>query len=117
MDKQSFLEINQEQFKEFAQLSIDTPVVMLNLLKFKENVSETGLSGAKSYGACMKEATPFFEKAGAEIVFMGKPETMLIGPENKDLWDKILLVRYNSIADFLEMIQAEGYPSHLRKQA
>jgi uncharacterized protein (DUF1330 family) len=90
---------------------------MLNLLKFKEEVPETGLSGAKSYNEYMKATTPFFAKAGAEVLYMGKPKTMLIGPEDENLWDKILLVKYNTISGFLGMVQAEGYPSHLRKQA
>ncbi len=117
MEKQSYLEINQEQFKAFAQLPMDTPLVMLNLLKFKDRVSETGLSGAESYAAYMRQAAPFFAKAGAEILFMGKPQTMLIGPEDENLWDKVLLVKYNTISSFLEMVQAEGYPAHVRKQA
>jgi len=117
MEKESYLEINQEQFKAFAQLPSDTTVVMLNLLKFKNKVFETGLSGADSYKEYMRQAAPFFEKMDAEILFLGKPQTMLIGPEDEGLWDKVLLIKYNSIADFLKMVQAEGYPSHLRKQA
>ncbi|MDP5061882.1 MAG: DUF1330 domain-containing protein [Maribacter sp.] len=117
MKKGAFLEINEEQFKAFVKLPKDTSVVMLNLLKFKELVTETGLSGADSYKEYMKKATPFFIKAEAEILFMGKENTMLIGPEDEELWDKILLIKYKTISDFLEMIQAEGYPSHLRNQA
>ncbi len=117
MEQQSHLEINQEQFKAFVQLPLDTPVVMLNLLKFKDQVSETGLTGAESYKNYMKAATPFFAKAKAEVLYMGKPQMMLIGPQDETMWDKVLLVKYHSIADFLGMVQSEGYPSHLRAQA
>lgn len=117
MTEQSYLDINQEQFKAFVQLPMDTPVVMLNLLKFEDAVPETGLSGEESYKVYMKHAMPFFAKANAEVLYMGKPQTMLIGPENEALWDKILLIKYKSIADFLGMVKAEGYPAHLRSQA
>jgi uncharacterized protein (DUF1330 family) len=117
MKKESYIEINKEEFKKFVELPMDTPVVMLNLLRFKDRVSETGLSGQESYKAYMKQATPFFAKAGAEILYMGKLQTMLIGPENEELWDKMLLVKYQTISGFLGMVQAEGYPSHLRAQA
>lgn len=117
MGNKSFLEINKEQFQKFMELPMDTPVVMLNLLKFKDSVLETGLTGELSYKEYMKQATPFFAKANAQVLFMGKPKTMLIGPEDEGLWDKVLLIKYNTIADFLGMVQAEGYPSHLRKQA
>ena len=73
MERQYYLEINQKQFKAFVQLPMDTPVVMLNLLKFKDMVSETGLSGAESYAAYMRQAAPFFAKAGAGVLFLGKP--------------------------------------------
>ena len=117
MEKQSYLEINPEQFKIFMQLAMDTPVVMMNLLKFKNTVPETGLSGEASYKEYMRQAAPFFAKANAEVLFLGKPKTMLIGPKDEGLWDKILLIKYNTIAGFLGMVKAEGYPSHLRAQA
>ncbi len=117
MEKQAYLEINKEQFKAFTLLPMDVPVVMLNLLKFKDRVPETGMSGEAAYKEYMKQATSFFAKADAEVLFFGKPQTMLIGPENEDLWDKVLLIKYNSITGFLGMVQAEGYPSHLRKEA
>ncbi|WP_350290653.1 hypothetical protein [uncultured Croceitalea sp.] len=117
MEKESFLEINKEQFQKFMELPMDTPVVMLNLLKFKDSVPETGLTGALAYKEYMKKATPFFAKAGAKVLYMGKPQTILIGPEDEGLWDKILLVKYDTIAGFLGMVKAEGYPSQLRRQA
>ncbi|WP_299800978.1 hypothetical protein [uncultured Maribacter sp.] len=117
MEEKTHLEINTEQLKAFAQLPMDKSVVMLNLLKFKETVIETGLTGAESYKNYMKAAMPFFQKANAEILYMGKPQRILIGLADEDLWDKILLIKYNTVADFLGMVKAEGYPSHLRDQA
>ena len=62
MAEQSYVEINEQQFKVFVKLPSNTPVVMLNLLKFKDAVVETGLSGEESYKAYMKAASPFFMK-------------------------------------------------------
>ncbi len=117
MDDKTFLEINPEQFKAFMQMPPDQPVVMLNLLKFKKKDVETGLSGEASYSKYMKVAMPFFKKANAEVLFFGHPQQMLIGPEDEVLWDKVLLIKYESLTDFISMVKAEGYPSHLRKQA
>lgn len=117
METKSYIEINKEQFEAFRQLPEDTPVVMLNLLKFKDEVIETGRSGSDSYKEYMKAAMPFFEKAKAEVLYLGKLQRTLIGPEDDGLWDKILLIKYPSITNFLGMVQAEGYPSHLRTQA
>lgn len=117
MAKQLYVEINKAQFDAFKKLALNTPVVMLNLLKFKDEVPETGLSGEVAYKEYMRQATPFFEKADAEVLFLGKPQTMLIGPSNEALWDKVLLIKYKTIAGFLTMVQAEGYPAHLRARA
>jgi len=117
LEKIAHTGINHEQFKEFAALPADTPVVMLNLLKFKENVAETGLSGAATYTEYMKASTPFFQKSKAEILYLGKPQRTLIGPEDEALWDKILLIRYPSIAAFIEMVTDKDYPSDMRGKA
>jgi len=117
MANEAYVDINQEQFKMFMQLPKDEAVVMLNYLKFKDTVAETGLSGRASYKEYMRQATPFFNKANATVLFWGRPKHMLIGPEEGALWDEVLLVRYESVTDFFAMVKAEGYPSHLRKQA
>lgn len=117
MKTTSHHKINQEQLKAFSLLPAGKPVVMMNLLKFKDTVAETGLSGAESYKEYMKAAMPFFQKANAEILYLGKPQRTLIGPEVEVLWDKILLIKYKTPVDFLKMITAKGYPAHLRDQS
>ena len=65
----------------------------------------------------VQAASLFFEKVDAEIVFFGSPKIMLIGPEDQDLWDDVLLVKYRNIGEFFKMTQAKGYPSDLREQS
>lgn len=117
METSAYLEINQNQFKAFSKLEPQDPVVMLNFLRFKKVISETGISGEEAYQRYMKAAMPFFNEANAEVLFYGEPKHMLIGPLDTELWDKVLLIKYNTLNEFLTMVQAKGYPSHLRKQA
>ena len=117
MDKQYHLKMNPGQVSDFAKSESSNPVVMLNMVKYKAFVPETGMTGKESYTEYMRQATPFFLKANAEIVFYGSPKHMLIGPEEDTLWDDVLIVKYNSVSDFMSMIMAKGYPSHLREQA
>jgi len=93
------------------------PVIMLNLLKYKSHVEETGETGKEAYGHYLKEAAPFLEKAEAEVLFFGTPKHMLIGPAEEELWDAVIVVKYNSFSHFVGMAKAEGYPSHLRARA
>ena len=114
---QKYLDITRDQYKAFMAISIDGPLHMLNLLKFKKQVSENGLTGAEQYKIYLKAAMPFIKKANAKVLYYGKPQLTLIGPEGDLEWDEILIVAYPSKTNFINMATAEGYPSELRKLA
>ena len=115
--KDTFIGVSSKQFQDFSALPVDGAFQMLNLLKFKEKVEETGVTGAEAYAQYMQAVLPFFQKSNAKIVYQGKPMFNLIGPESSLEWDKILIVEYASKEDFLKMITAEGYPAKMRGQA
>lgn len=117
MNKQSYVDINPEQLSAFSKSPTEGPLFMLNLIKYKNIVPETGRSGKESYKEYMRQATPFFLKANADVLFYGSPMHLLIGPEDETLWDDVLLVKYNSVNDFMAMIKTKGYPAQLRNQA
>lgn len=85
-------------------------VTMLNLLEF---VPDGGRERYAEYGAAV---APLLEKAGARIVFVGDPGSVLLGEQS---WDMVLLVEYPSRKAFLEMIGSEEYQAiaHLRTEA
>ena len=112
-----YLDLTKEQLMAFIALPIDKPLQMLNLLKFKKDLTETGLTGIQQYEVYMKAALPFFEKSKAKIVFYGEPQFTLIGPAHELEWDKILIVEYQTKDDFMQMIMTEGYPAKLRSLA
>jgi len=111
------LTIEAEQFNAFKTLEIEGPLLMYNLLKYKDQVEDLELTGAQVYRRYLKAVLPFFEKANAQVVFKGEPIFTLIGPEEEKYWDEILIVKYTNKADFLGMITAEGYPSAIREKA
>jgi hypothetical protein len=113
----SFIEVNKKQLQALGELPEDQELLMLNLLKYKDRVEETGLTGETTYKQYMRVASPFFEKVEAEIVFFGRPQLILIGPEDQELWDDILLVKYRNVGEFFKMTRAKGYPSELREQS
>jgi len=113
---EKYLDVTQEQFKAFNELPIDKPLQMLNLLKFKKHVEETGRSGRVQYNEYMKATAPFFNQSNAKIVFFGDAKFNLIGPSDLE-WDKVLIVEYETKNDFIKMITTEGYPAKMRKLA
>lgn len=110
------IDINKAELNKLIEHPINESIVMLNFLKFKEKMENDIVSGEVAYKEYMKQAYPFFQKASAEILFFGRPQQMLIGPQDEILWDKVLVVKYASATDFINMIQAEGYPSKLREK-
>ena len=90
-------------------LGPDRPVVMLNLLKFREVAEyshapeaapKTPVSGAEAYERYIRELTPHLRASGGEVLFDGTSGGWLIGPEGEG-WDRVLLVRQASVAAFL----------------
>ena len=90
----------------------DTPVVMVNILKFKEG---TGLA---SYAKYSKAVAPLLAANGGKLVFKGDAKNVVIGSTDSPP-DMILLVQYPSIQHFLAMAQSKEYAaiSHLREEA
>jgi uncharacterized protein (DUF1330 family) len=103
--------LNQEGFAAFAtRAGEDSPVVMLNLLRFKP---DGGRERYAEYGAAV---TPLLEKAGGRAVFLGEPALPLLG---EGRWDSVLLVEYPTRQAFLDMIASAEYQAigHLRTEA
>jgi uncharacterized protein (DUF1330 family) len=90
-----------QDLKHFLADDPGGPVVMLNLLRFKED----GRAGYEEYA---RRIQPFLEKVSAEIVFVGDLSTVLVAPDSHD-WDTILIVRYPSRQAFSSMVADPGY--------
>lgn len=76
------------------------PVVMVNLLKFRERAvyadgRETDLSGMEAYQLYAGEMRKRVEAAGGRFLFGGAVEGLLLG-RVEELWDMVGLVEYPS---------------------
>lgn len=92
---------------------MDSPVVMLNLLKFRDIADyshapdlapERPISGAEAYAIYTRGITPLLVASGGEVLFSGRGGPWFIGPEGEG-WDQVLLVRQASVASFLAFAQ------------
>jgi uncharacterized protein (DUF1330 family) len=101
---------NREQFAELATAASadDGPVVMLNLLKFKDTATSGG-TGAASYNRYGDSVTRMVEERGGRILWSGRVDQVLIGEEAANGWDAIALVQYPSRQAFLDMVSDDTY--------
>lgn len=98
------------------QLPQDQPVVMLNLLAFREQADYgnsppsdcTPCSGHEAYQRYSRDALRHVQACGGEVVFMGAAQLPLVAPED-ERWDEVLLVRYPSIKAFVGMVMNPEY--------
>jgi uncharacterized protein (DUF1330 family) len=99
---------NAEQFKELAAADDSGPVVMLNLLKFKDHAAEGNGSGAAEYRRYGDAAVRMIEERGGRVLWQGRAEQTLIGDPN-ERWDSVVLVEYPSRKAFIEMVSNPDY--------
>jgi uncharacterized protein (DUF1330 family) len=99
-----------EQVKALVDSELDTPVVMLNLLKFAER-SDGGNgagSGRDSYARYGDRVRSMLEDVGGRVLWQGRADSVVIGGEGDD-WDAVILVEYPSRKAFLEMTSSPKY--------
>ncbi len=89
---------------------------MINLLKFKARTDDDRATGEERYLEYSKKVMPFLKESGGKILYMGKSYPTLIGPL-EECWDHVVLIKYGSITEFMQMIQSEGYPHQIRSSA
>lgn len=100
-----------EQFEAFKALPRDKPIMMLNLLRFRDRAEyedDRDVSGADAYAAYGEQSGPIFARVGGEIIWRGKPENTLIGPRD-ERWDLAFIARYPTAGAFLEMVTDPDY--------
>ncbi len=102
-------QLNDEEWQAFARKDPEKPVVLLNLLKFR-NKTETGESGEARYQRYVSRAKPLVEQVGGRVLWQGRAEQYLIGGE-ADRWDKVLLVAYPSRSAFMQLMEMPDFRS------
>ncbi len=85
----------------------DAPVVMVNLLKFREKAQypdgrDAEISGAEAYARYAREMKKLVESHGGRFIFGGQVTGLLLG-EVEELWDTVGLVEYPSPATLVKI--------------
>ena len=106
-----------------ARIPTDTPVTMLNLLKYSdvakypENFEAQPCSGKHAYtNRYLQQSKIHLANLGATILFEGPVCASLLAPETEE-WDSVIIVTYPSIEIFLQMGAAAEYEELLIHRA
>lgn len=113
----AYIKVTQEAGQRFLSKQHSGPIVMLNLLKFRskadysehsELAPQNEITGSQAYKLYMKSVQPMLAQIGSEVIFSGKADHFLIGPQNEK-WDAALLVRHQNMKDFMAFAVDEAY--------
>ncbi|SFW26171.1 DUF1330 domain-containing protein [Luteibacter sp. UNCMF366Tsu5.1] len=113
----AYLEPTQESGRLFVQRGLSGPVVMLNLLKFRDVADYSShpdlapaapISGSQAFDRYVEHTLPFLWESGGDVLFLGEGRSFLIGPTD-ECWDRIMLIRQASVASFLSFASHAGY--------
>ena len=103
---------NPIQLAEFA-LGDDDPILMVNLLKFKDKAEyedgrATNLTGREAYEIYVTETREHLANVGAELILGGEVNGLLLG-EVEELWDAFGVARYPSRKAMIAMARNQAY--------
>ena len=96
---------NAEQFQQLASAPDTGPVVMVNLLKFRDGSNGDGVAEYRRYGDVALEMV---RAQGGRVLWAGTGDQILIGDPEQD-WDAVIVVEYPSRKAFLEMVSNPEY--------
>lgn len=111
-----YIDPSPANFQAFKDLPRDTPINMLNLLLYREHAAYPaghehagkGWSGRRAYEEYGRTSGPIFRKLGGQILWRGRFETMVTGPEVRE-WHDGFIAHYPNVGAFFAMIKDPEY--------
>ena len=122
---EAYVDPSRENFEKFKALPRDTPIHMLNLVRFKplatypegHELAGKGMTGAQAYREYMRTIQPVLARSGGQIVWAGGFEAMVTGPAEWE-WDETFVMAYPDAAAFFSMLKDPDYaPVVIHRQA
>lgn len=111
-----YIDPSPANFQAFKDLPRDTPINMLNLLLYRDKAeypeghehAGKGWSGRRAYEEYGATSGPIFRKLGGQILWRGRFETMVTGPEVRR-WHDGFIAQYPNAGAFFAMIKDPDY--------
>ena len=125
MQEQTYIDPDRANFDAFKALPRDTPIDMLNLIRFKplaeypegHPLANSGLTGEQAYHEYMRTIRPVLERAGGRIAWAGAFGCVVTGPADWP-WDETFVMSYPNAAAFMGMVKDPDYaPVVVHRQA
>ncbi|MFM5955113.1 MAG: DUF1330 domain-containing protein [Novosphingobium sp.] len=111
----NYIDPSRETWQVFKDLPRDTPIHMLNLIKFRDLAEYPeghpnhgkGLTGLQAYEIYKQGLQRVVANDGAAMVWQAPMECVVTGPQGE--WDEAFVMGYPNSATFMAMVRNEEY--------
>lgn len=110
-----YVDPDRDNWQRFKDLPRDTPIHMLNLIKFRDLAEYPeghpnhgkGLTGREAYAIYAEGFQRLVADDGAAMVWQAPLECVVTGPEGE--WDEAFVMGYPDSGAFMKMVKNEDY--------
>ena len=114
-----YIDPSRENWQAFKDLPRDTPIHMLNLIKFHDLAHYPtdhadhgqGITGREAYRKYAAGFQAVAQRLGAKMVWQGDLECVVTGPDGE--WDEAFVMGYPDAKAFLAMVTDDGYKAEV----
>ena len=90
-------------------LDLRAPVVMVNLMRFRERSLDGDGSGWDAYVRYSALTVPMIKARGGTLLWTGDAKAVALGRQDGNQWDYLALVYYPSVSAFIDMMTSQDY--------
>jgi len=91
------------------EMDQQAPVVMVNLMRFRECSLDGDGSGWDAYLRYSALTVPMIKARGGTLLWTGDAKTVALGRQDGNQWDYLALVYYPTVAAFIDMMTSPDY--------
>ena len=95
--------------KGLNEASHQGPVVMVNLMRFRERSLDGDGSGWDAYLRYSALTVPMIKARGGTLLWTGEAKAVALGEPDGNQWDYLALVYYPDVAAFIDMMTSADY--------
>ena len=95
--------------KGLREFDPSAPVVMVNLMRFREHSLDGNGSGWDAYLRYSALTVPMIKARGGTLLWTGDAKAVALGRQDGNQWDYLALVYYPSVAAFIDMMTSQDY--------
>lgn len=115
-----YVDPGRENFARFKALPRDTPIHLLNMIRYRDvaaypdgsQFAAQGWTGEQAFAEYFRLLLPRIAALGGGIVWEGRFEGVMTGPSEFE-WDKVFVMGLPAASAFLALVTDPGYRSEV----